>query len=236
MGEKRQRREELSRARRAASPGRSDDLGLDAAHEGLSKRFRAGRNRPQAVVIGCSTGGPAGLTSLLESLVVPLEVPIFVVQHMPPRFTKNFADHLNSRVDTRVVEAEYGMSVEGGTCYIAPGGLHLELRRRADGEVMVATVDSEPVGFCKPSVERLFATAANVFGHRLLAVMLTGMGRDGSDSAAKLAAMGCPVLVQDEESSAVWGMPGAVVADGTDCEVLHLDQIGARIVRIVSAG
>ncbi len=236
MGEKRQRRRKPPFSRQTSEPDRHSAVGLDPAQEGLSRRFRAGRNRPLAVVIGCSTGGPAGLTSVLESLVVPLDVPIFVVQHMPPMFTKNFAEHLNSRVETRVVEAEYGMQVEGGTCYIAPGGLHLELRRRADGEVMVATVDSEPVGFCKPSVERLFATAANVFGHRVLAVMLTGMGRDGSDAAANMAAMGCPVLVQDEESSVVWGMPGAVVADGTDCEVLHLDRIGARIANIVSAG
>lgn len=215
--------------------GSQTEASTTASEFGESKR--GARIRPAAVVVGCSTGGPAGLTRILESITVPLAVPILVVQHMPPRFTKRFADNLNNRVETRVVEARHGMIAEAGTCYIAPGGLHMEISRDSEeDEIGLSITDSIAVSFCKPSVDKLFVSAANVLEHRTVAVMLTGMGRDGSLGASRLAELGCPVVAQDEESSTVWGMPKAVVESGAATDVLHLDQIGPRIQTVAMIG
>ena len=155
---------------------------------------------------------------------------------MPPQFTKMLAETLNNRVETRVVEASHGMTAEGGTCYIAPGGKHMEIRVRDSDEIKIAITNGPPVTFCKPSVERLFGSAADALGHRILTVVLTGMGRDGAVGSAKLAKLGCPVIAQDEESSTVWGMPKAVVESGAATDVLHLDEIGPKILKIATAG
>jgi two-component system chemotaxis response regulator CheB len=209
---------------------------VSPAAEAFVRRAETDRIRPVAVVIGCSTGGPAGLTTILESITVPLDIPILVVQHMPPRFTNRFATNLNSRVETRVVEATHGTTVEGGTCYIAPGAQHMEVRQRGGDEIKLIITNGPPVTFCKPSVEKLFGTAADHLGNRILAVMLTGMGRDGVVNAAKIAQLGSPVIAQDEESSTVWGMPKAVVESGAATDVLHLDEIGPRITKIATVG
>ena len=185
-------------------------------------------NRPSAVVIGCSTGGPVAFERLLTTMPAPLSVPMFVVQHMPPRYTRIFAERLDQVASTKVVEAENAMTAEPGTCYIAPGGFHMGLLRQS-GRVVIRIVDTEPIKSCKPSIEPLFMSAETAYGKNLLAVVLTGMGQDGLDGCRTISESGGFVLAQDEATSAVWGIPGAVVRAGLASEVLPIDQIGPKV-------
>ncbi len=188
---------------------------------------------PRAIVIGSSTGGPNALERVLSDIPVALPIPIVVVQHMPPTFTKALAERLDKKVASRVVEAGRPMPAEAGTVYIAPGGHHL--RMRAEGKDLgVEPFDGPPIHSCRPSVEPLFASAAEVCGPRLLAAMLTGMGQDGVDGARTIADLGCVVVAQDEETSVVWGMPGAVVNAGAATDVLPLNQIGGFLAQHVN--
>lgn len=185
-----------------------------------------------AVVVGASTGGPVALETVLEAIARPLPVPMMVVQHMPPVFTKALADRLDRKVATRVVEAEAGMVVEAGTCYIAPGGQHLRVRRHSTGEIQIVTDTQPAINGCRPSVEPLFESAAQVYGKRLAAVIMTGVGRDGATGAALIAKNGSPVIVQDEESSVVWGMPGTVAQAGHATDILPIQRIGPAIAAL----
>lgn len=182
-----------------------------------------------AVVLGCSTGGPVALEVVVSAWAKPLPVPMFIVQHMPPMFTNALAERLNRKSVATVVEAAPGMTAEPGTCYIAPGGSHMELAGKPIGGVTIHITDGPPENSCKPSVEPLFRSAVTVYGRRLLAVMLTGMGYDGLKATGAISELGCPVLAQDEESSVVWGMPGAIVEADLATEVLPLDAIGPRL-------
>lgn len=207
----------------------------------LAERIRnpqrkTGRTAAQAVVIGSSTGGPDALLTLLSSIHKPLSVPIFIVQHMPAKFTSELARRLEAKVASTVTEAEHGTQVQSGICYIAPGGRHLGLRRTAPDRVTIAISDGPAINSCRPSVETLYESAAAVYGDAMIAVMLTGMGRDGSKSAVRVAELGCPILAQDRETSVVWGMPGAIVEAGLASDVLPLERIGPRIESLVRSG
>ena len=189
-------------------------------------------DRVDAVVIGSSTGGPNALEIVFGSIPAPLPLPMLVVQHMPPAFTAALADRLGRKTGHRVEEAVDGRILEPGTVAIAPGGRHLRLRR-VGRRPATELYDGELVNSCRPSVEPLFDSAADVFGNRLLAVMLTGMGRDGAVGARRIADLGAHVLAQDEATSVVWGMPGAVVGAGAATEVLPLERIGPRVTELV---
>lgn len=173
----------------------------------------------RAVGIGASTGGPNALATLLRDLPGDLGVPVFVVQHMPPRFTRLLAARLNQLSPLHVIEAAGGERPQPNHVYIAPGGYHMRLRRSGDGPQVV--LDQEPpVHACRPAVDPLFASMVEVFGGEVLGVVLTGMGRDGTDGCRELSAHGGTVLAQDQSSSVVWGMPRAVVeADLADAIV-----------------
>jgi two-component system chemotaxis response regulator CheB len=187
------------------------------------------------VAIGVSTGGPTALSQLLPSLPAELPVPIVVVQHMPPMFTTLLSQRLDATCALRVVEGSPGTVIEPGTVYVAPGGdQHMQVRR--DGAaVRLTLVDSPPEHSCRPSVDALFRSVVDVYGGRVLAVVLTGMGFDGSGAAPALHAAGARILVQDEDSSVVWGMPGAIVRAGLADEVLPLADIAPAIVRRAQA-
>ncbi len=195
--------------------------------------------RPQArvdcVVIGVSTGGPRALDRLVPQLPVDLPVPILVVQHMPAEFTKRLAERLAERSRIAVSEATDGALVRPGELLIAPGGRHLTVARRGV-DVRVALNDDAPQHSCRPSVCVMFRSALQTYGARLLAVVLTGMGDDGSDAASEIAAAGGCVLAQDEATSVVWGMPGAVVRAGVADAVLPLDALSSAIVRRAEFG
>jgi two-component system, chemotaxis family, protein-glutamate methylesterase/glutaminase len=189
----------------------------------------------EAVVIGSSTGGPNALAEVIGRLPGNLRVPVLVAQHMPPIYTTYLAQRLDSLGPLTVREAIHGEVVTSGIVYIAPGDHHLELRPSATGAT-VALTQSAPVNHCRPAVDVLFSNAAAVWGKHTLAVVLTGMGHDGRDGSAALRALGAQVLVQDEATSVVWGMPGAVHAAGLADEVLPVDKIAAAIVRLTAVG
>lgn len=185
-----------------------------------------------AVLIGCSTGGPDALARLLPRLPGDLGVPVLVVQHMPPVFTTMLAQRLDKLCALTVREAVDGEEVRAGDVLIAPGDFHLRLRRSADS-VRVALDQGAQENFCRPAVDVLFRSALDVYGGSVLATVLTGMGHDGLAGVRQLGGAGARILVQDEESSVVWGMPGAVATAGLADDVLPLHVLGDRMTSIV---
>jgi two-component system chemotaxis response regulator CheB len=182
------------------------------------------------VVIAVSTGGPNALAELLPRLPADFPVPVLVVQHMPPMFTKLLADRLNTQSRVTVVEAKDAQLLEAGTVYIAPGDYHLSVVSRG-GLVFTALAQGPPENSCRPAADVLFRSASAVFNDRLLAVVLTGMGRDGMLGCEQIRLCGGRVVVQDQTSSVVWGMPGLVVERGLADDVLPLTEIAAEIMR-----
>jgi two-component system chemotaxis response regulator CheB len=187
---------------------------------------------PRILLIGASTGGPQALNAVVSKLNRVIDdAPVLIVQHMPPTFTTIFAEHL-SRASGRIArEGVDGEPVRAGRIYIAPGGRHMRVDRRG-GEATIAIVDGPMVNFCKPSVDPLFSSAAEVWGAKCLALVLTGMGCDGTNGAAELVAAGGAVIAQDEATSVVWGMPGSVTHAGLCSSVLPLDRIAPAVIRL----
>jgi two-component system chemotaxis response regulator CheB len=190
--------------------------------------------RPRVLLIGSSTGGPQALTALIEKLPAAVDrAPVLITQHMPPMFTTVLAEHL-SRVGGRGAhEAEDGEPVLAGGIYVAPGGRHMRVVRSDDG-IRIALGDDAPINFCKPAVDALFTSAVPVWGAATLALVLTGMGADGTRGAADIVAGGGSIIAQDETTSVVWGMPRSVAQAGLCSAVLPLDQIAPKIIRLFS--
>ncbi|EYR62365.1 chemotaxis protein CheY, partial [Actinotalea ferrariae CF5-4] len=188
----------------------------------------------RAVVLGSSTGGPEALSRVLSSLPAPLPVPVVVVQHMPPVFTRQLAARLDRLGPSTVVEASGGEELTAGHVYIAPGDRHLLLDRSAHG-ARTRLGDGPPVNFCRPAVDVLFNSAVEVLGGDLLAVVLTGMGSDGRSGCDAVVAAGGTVVVQDEPTSVVWGMPGSVATAGLAHHVVPLGDVAATVTRLVTA-
>ena len=191
------------------------------------------RARPKVLAIGSSTGGPQALYSLFEIINGALdEVPVLVTQHMPPNFTAILATHIAKQTGRPAHEGEHGEPLRPGNLYIAPGATHMQIDKKG-GQPSIVITDGAPVNFCKPAVDPLFDSVAAVYGPAALAVVLTGMGRDGADGAVRIADAGGSVIAQDEESSVVWGMPGATAHAGACAAVLGLDELGEQIVRLL---
>lgn len=187
---------------------------------------------PQAVAIGVSTGGPAALTDLLPALPKSFPLPVLVVQHMPPLFTRLLAERLNSICSLTVSEAREGDSVQAGKILIAPGDFHMNVATGSGGKC-IHLDQSPPRNSCRPAVDALFASMSEAYQGAVLAVILTGMGRDGLQGAQMLKSRGGFVIAQDEASSVVWGMPGAVVRAGYASSVVSLDRIAETILERV---
>lgn len=218
-------------SRPAAQPASaSRSLGTAQREWSLSPKPRFPVN-PEIVVIGTSTGGPNALSVLVAGLSTMIEQPILIVQHMPPLFTPMLAKHLAKDSGRPCSEGEHNGPVLPGHMYVAPGDYHMELVRR-NGELLTVLNQNPPEHFCRPSVNPLFRTAVELFGNRVLAVMLTGMGDDGIEATREISARGGYVIAQDEASSVVWGMPGAVIRAGLAHEVLPLEDIASAIGRI----
>jgi two-component system, chemotaxis family, protein-glutamate methylesterase/glutaminase len=196
---------------------------------------RGPRTPPAVLVIGSSTGGPEALTRVVPHLPATLPVPVLLTQHMPPVFTTQFAQRLDRLSALRVVEATDGAPLLPGTVHLAPGDRHLVVRATARGPVTALTQDP-PENFCRPAVDPLFRSAASVYQGAVLAVVLTGMGSDGRSGAGDVRGAGGTVLVQDQASSVVWGMPGAVTQAGYADEVLPLDRVAEAILRALPDG
>ena len=206
---------------------------------------------PAIVAIAVSTGGPAALDVVLPSLPGCFPLPILVVQHMPELFTSLLAERLNRGCRLKVREAAEGTPVSAGTISIARGNWHLEVVAanlprsnwarpgspdRSDLPPTLHLAQGPPENHCRPSANVLFRSAAAVYGHRVLGVVLTGMGSDGLVGCRILRNAGSLVLAQDEATSTVWGMPGAVAAAGLANRVLPLEAIGPEIVRLAGGG
>ena len=188
----------------------------------------ASRTPVRGVVIGVSTGGPPALSTVIPALPADLSVPVLVVQHIPPVFTRLLAERLDELSAVHVHEAKQGMLVEPGHVYVAEGAHHLVLDSRA-GVARIALDDGPAENSCRPSVDVTLRSAAEVWGMSTLAVILTGMGSDGLEGVRALRETGARVVVQDEATSVVWGMPGAVARAGLADEVVPLDDISTAI-------
>ncbi len=181
-----------------------------------------------AVLVGSSTGGPEALSRLIGAMPTALSVPILVTQHMPPLFTKQLAARLDRIGPHRVVEVEDGQVIAPGGVYIAPGDYHFTLTN-VTGTVRARLNQDPPVNFCRPSVDVMFRSALEIYGPNLLSVVLTGMGSDGKAGTGAIIERGGTVIVQDEQSSVVWGMPGAVAMAGFAHRIVPLAEIGSTI-------
>jgi two-component system chemotaxis response regulator CheB len=190
-------------------------------------------SRIEILAIGTSTGGPNALAAVIPRLPEAFPVPVVVVQHMPPLFTRLLADRLNSQSQLQVREGEPGSVVEAGQVWIAPGDHHMTVVRKGAQSFLKLNQDP-PENSCRPAVDVLFRSVARAYGPSALAVVMTGMGSDGTRGAAHIREGGGEVFVQDEATSVVWGMPGAVVSSGCADKICPLGDLSQEIVRRVS--
>ncbi len=203
--------------------------------ENLKSKIRMPPQPIDIVAIGVSTGGPNALAALLPTLPADFPVPIVIVQHMPPIFTKLLAERLENTSSIGVSEGESGQDLRPGHAWVARGDYHMVLERNHHA-VRVQLQQEPPENSCRPAVDVLFRSVAKIYGANVLAVVLTGMGQDGLRGCEWVHEAGGTVVVQDEASSVVWGMPGFVANAGLAEKVLPLDQIGGEIVRRANEG
>lgn len=190
---------------------------------------RPGNHPVEVVTVGVSTGGPNALAEMIPQLPVDLPVPVLIVQHMPPLFTKLLADRLAGLSGLDVREGVDGAVVEPGTVWLAPGDHHMVVRREAD-TVRLALNQDPPENSCRPAADPLFCSVAEAYGPGTLAVVMTGMGRDGFQGCVHVRHGGGQIVVQDEATSVVWGMPGFVAEADMADRVVPLDRIADVIV------
>lgn len=188
---------------------------------------------PRILAIGSSTGGPQALTKVLTTVGAAAgRVPIVITQHMPATFTSILAENLGRASGLPAAEGQDGEVLQPGKIYVAPGGKHMVIRK-GDGSPHIALKDGPPINFCKPAVDPLFESLADVYGAAVLAAVLTGMGHDGGDGAVRISDAGGSVIAQDEETSVVWGMPQAVVQKKACAAVLPLDSLALKLASIL---
>jgi two-component system chemotaxis response regulator CheB len=226
----------LGGARRAARAGRPSRRAMPRTLPKPPAKpivLRAASTMPVDVLaIGSSTGGPQALLSVLKAIGPKLRVPIFITQHMPATFTAVLADHIARTTGLACAEAKDGEAVAAGRAYLAPGNFHLVVERK--GAQLVVRLDSgPPENYCRPSVDPMLRSLARVYGGRVLTAILTGMGSDGLVGGRAVTAAGGTVIAQDEATSVVWGMPGAVATDGICSAVLPLSQIAPFVMRMI---
>jgi two-component system chemotaxis response regulator CheB len=228
-------RERLQRALMAATEAQMTNLPLRLP-ERIARRVQArqsaqgpsGRKRATvAVAIAASTGGPRALADLVASLPESLQAAVLIVQHMPPGFTRSFAERLDGLGPLRVSEAEPNTLIRPGRIYVAPGGHHLQVRRSNAGPILVVDEESKPVWGVKPAADPLFTSVASHFGPRSIGVVLTGVGRDGAEGMRAIQAVGGATLAQDAATAVIYGMPRAAAPFAV--EVLPLEEMAAAI-------
>jgi two-component system chemotaxis response regulator CheB len=188
--------------------------------------------RIDAVAIGSSTGGPQALFNVLKHLK-DIRKPVFLTQHMPPTFTTILAEHITKQTGLNAIEAKGGELAKPGNLYVAPGDYHMLFDRKG-ADVVLRLDQSPPENFCRPAVDPMLRSLADIYGARILVVILTGMGQDGLRGAQQVVASHGAVMAQDAATSVVWGMPGAVATAGVCSAVLPLDEIGPEIMRIAT--
>jgi two-component system chemotaxis response regulator CheB len=222
----------LAQARRESEPVVKPPAPVEPRRNSPSSPL-LNRSLIDVLVIGSSTGGPNALADLFRELPATLPVPVLIAQHMPPVFTRLLAERLSASCPLPFEEARQGVVLEPSKGWIAPGDHHMRVVRK--GTQVVITLDREPPeNSCRPAVDPLFRSVADVFGSRVLAVILTGMGQDGLRGSETLRAQGAQILAQDEKTSVVWGMPGFVVKAGLADATLPLPEIAGEIVKRIN--
>ncbi|MCK5384765.1 MAG: chemotaxis response regulator protein-glutamate methylesterase [Alphaproteobacteria bacterium] len=196
-------------------------------HITLKKDIGVYKGKPSIFAIGSSTGGPKALFKVLSDIKA-LNVPIVITQHMPATFTKILAEHISHQTGVSAFEGADGMVVESGKVYIAPGSRHMLFEEKG-GRLTIQLDDGPEENFCKPSVDPMLRSLMDIYGNKVFCVILTGMGHDGLKEAKILAECGGRIIAQDEKTSVVWGMPGAVAMAGICSAVLPLEKIGPSI-------
>ena len=195
----------------------------------LADAGTSSKKRVDVLAIGASTGGPNALMELIPALPADFPVPILIVQHMPAMFTKLLAQRLAAKCKVSVVEGSSHQRIFPGAAWIAPGDLHMAIAKEGD-DVRILTHRDPPENSCRPAVDVLFRSVVRAYGSHVLAVVMTGMGQDGLRGCEQVHAAGGQVLVQDEASSIVWGMPSFVAKAGIADRVLPLQELGAEIL------
>jgi two-component system chemotaxis response regulator CheB len=204
-----------------------------ARPEGQAVATATFRNRYSVLVVGVSTGGPQGLKTVIGRLPADFPIPVAVVLHMPIGYTEAYAKRLDELSALQVIEAHDGDEFRTGVVLVAPAGRHLKLHSEADGRV-IARLDVRPLDTPhRPSVDVLFQSAADVYGDRVLGVVMSGMGSDGRDGSAWIKARGGTVLTEAEDTCVVYGMPRAVVEAGLSDEAVPLDRLTSAIIERV---
>jgi len=198
----------------------------------MNRIINNSKSKPEIVVLGISTGGPQALGRMLPDLPADLAAPVLIVQHMPPMFTKSLADDLDKKCPLKVCEAQQAQVVLPGNIYIAPGGKQMKIRTDMN-KVLIQITDDPPENSCRPSVDYLFRSAAQIFAGKTLAVIMTGMGNDGALGCRLLKRQGASIMVQNEESCVVYGMPKLPTEEGLADMVAPLDQIAQEITHLV---
>ena len=195
----------------------------------------ASKAKPEILAIGSSTGGPQALFAVLGYLKANLPVPVLITQHMPATFTSILADHIGRVSGAPCAEAKHGEPLVAGRIYVAPGDNHMVVVKEGGG-LKLALNQDPPENFCRPAVDPMFRSVSKVFGDRALGLVLTGMGQDGYEGGKVLTDAGGTVLAQDEDTSVVWGMPGAVASGGLCSAVLPIDRVGPTVEKMLSGG
>ena len=215
--------------------GRSatDTRDSSAAHVGEARRPQdlPRSRRPEVLAIGASTGGIHAINLLLRALPREFDLPIFITQHLPASFVPVFARQIETASGRETIIAQNGTEARAGTIIIAPGHAHIVARRVADRIIMKLSTDDVPSG-CTPSVDPMLSSLAQACDGRVLAVILSGMGRDGLEGARELARQGGTIYAQDAETSAVWGMPGAVTKDGLTSLVAPPEELARGVLSL----
>ena len=184
----------------------------------------------ELVAIGCSTGGPPALQHLFQSLPL-LPLPFVVAQHMPPHFTRLFAERVDRLSDYKVKEASDGERLDAGVVYVAPGGMQMEVQRAADG-LQARIVASDSGDVYAPSVDRLFASASETCGPRMVAVIMTGMGDDGAEAIRRVRERGGKTIAESSDTAIIFGMPHQAIKTGAVDQILPLNEIAGAIERL----
>lgn len=180
----------------------------------------------KAVTIGISTGGPLSLQKLIPKLKPNLNVPVFIVQHMPPKFTKSLADRLNNMSQIKVKEAENNEEIKNDTVYLAPGGFHLKVGKGVSGTPIIKITEEPSNTLHRPAVDIMMNSVIDMYGKKTMGIIMTGMGKDGTEGAKKLKQLGGYLLAQDEASCVVYGMPKSIVDSGLADVISPLEKIG----------
>ncbi|HEY8190094.1 MAG TPA: chemotaxis response regulator protein-glutamate methylesterase [Micavibrio sp.] len=214
------------------SLGHTEKAAAKAGHKNIALRKITGTiPHPQILTIGSSTGGPNALIALL-TMLRNLSVPIVITQHMPKTFTAILANHIEKATGITCQEGKEGMVIQAGNAYVAPGGYHMLLKKQGV-QTTIALSETPPENFCKPSVDPMLRSAVEIYGSRILTVILTGMGSDGLHGCEQVVNAGGHVIAQDEATSVVWGMPGAVATAGLCNAVLPIPQLGDWVLRTI---